>query len=1175
MVQWSISYPQGTLTEPNGDSVTVKYSYLTNAKDWNTNIKGKLGTTEWVQGKNNENIDERIELAKRLMAEGSSLTADESDVDKAPFYVFPTSPGNPNRLDIKETHWLNTFDIPFREQAIALSFGQQTGDITWNCLFKDRDEFEKFRSVLLSKRDAAGNNAMDAEEPEIIPFILLMGYTDEANTRREMRFAYYESMTQLREARRGDNIKECQVHFKDVSPHIYSVDATTVSYDVDPDGAVLYYPELGKDREKRKVYDQSGFGNHGTIVSAPKIIDGVFGKALDFDGSNDVIDVGSTGETVKTVNFWIYPDQLASDIIDFDGGTHSIEVNSGGTYTATGFSSPTRYVDGSASSTITTGSWQMITVTTATGFTASDLDIGSETSFFNGGIDVFQIWPRVLTTTEITALYTAGTAFLSQANAGQSPTKPESIRIEGKAQEYIDQEQTTNHATAQPVGEANATTKSNKIAQSFRPTGIQSKDGTTEEYSRVRGFYIDKHADTGTFTGTITFSIFDDNAGDPNASLNGVTLTNDQWTNLSAGFNFIYLPFALDVDTLYHLHVATSTSDNSNHPNLGANGAADAYAEGSLMDWSTADGWATINNDLYFRLATYEKTRNPTWNIVSDPETKYSVGKESVDQTQPNTDGTIAGIIMNAANDWNGFTFQPDRTSITKIKVRADLTGTAVGNLRIRLFEYNTTTHVHTGSVLATSFFPVSQSSTTTETIWIPLVATGLDTTKTYVVLFDDNLGDGSNYWTLYGLTTTGLGDTSVGRTITSTDGGSNYTESTTVQALLETYYGDFKSVDIMQSENGGGIRFNGSDDNYVDLGNTGVSVKTVAFWVYPESTTEDFMDLDGGTHTIEVGSGTLTATGFSSPTRYVDGSAGTTITAASWQHIVVTTGTGFSASAFKVGKETNGLNGVIDDVRCYTNVLSATEVTALFAQTKSPVVPDTSGLEVSNLEIWLKLDEEDGLVAYDISGNDNDGDLVLGPERVSGRVESNSLSHITARQDGQGQFFYEDDFSTQKFWIDGEDFADGVPAHDSDGFLDLNGAKSITYKIITPFPTKRAVLLDYVIDVVTDQMTIQTSTDNSTWTIERIINASDDDDNIRNVITLNSDNTKGQTEIYVKFLTASGDRASLKYIKFTAPLDCSGADFPSLLQGNSILRKGQDEISGHQKHTIIYRERD
>lgn len=1212
MVQWSISYPQGTLTEPNGDSVTVKYSYLTNASDWNTNIAGKLGTTTWTQGKNNENIDERIELAKRLMAEGSGLTVDNSDVDKAPFYTFPTSPGNPIRLDIKESHWLNTFPIPFRERAIALSFGQNIGDITWNCRFTDRDEFEKFRSVLLSKRDEAGRNAMaeGIEEPEIIPFILLMGYVDEANTVRELRFAYYESMTQLREARRGDNIKEVQVHFKDVTPHIYSVDATTVNYDVDPDGAVLYYPELGKDREKRKVYDQSGHGNHGTITSAPKVVDGVFGKALDFDGSNDVIDIGSTGETVKSVNVWVYPDSVTSiDIIDFDGGTHSVEVGEAtvGTITATGFSSPTIYVDGSAGSTLATGSWQMITVTTATGFTASDLDIGSETSFFDGKIDAFKMWPRVLTTTEITALNTDGTAFLSQSNAGQSPTKPESIRVEGKAQVYVDQEQTTNHAVAQPVGEADATTKSNKIAQSFVPTK-----------KKLRGFHIDKHADTGTFTGSVTFSIFDDDSGSPSIDLSSVDLTNDQWTNFNAGSNFIYLPYRLTPDTKYHLHVSTSTSDTSNHPNLGAYNT-DAYAEGSLKDWSTADGWATINQDLYFVQEYYESTRNPTWNIVSDPETKYRVGKESVDQSQPNTDGTIAGIIMNASSDWNGFTFQPDQTSITKIKVRADLTGTAVGNLRVRLFEYDTSSHVHTGSVLATTFFPVSQSSTTTETIVIPLEATGLDTTKTYVVLFDDNLGDGSNYWTLYGLTTTGLGDTSVGRTITSTNSGSSYTESTLIQALLETYYGDFKSVEIMQSEGGRGLFFDGTYD-YVDVGNdatldfgSGSSThsmwlksltdnQTTIFYKHGRAGTNPQIQLYLGTGRLkcDIEDNSANTANFADDAGDTDGGA--------WHHIVVVldrsgdTGTRYfdgvvsgstldlsglsdttdtadndliGATRSSGGTVGTFFHGIIDDVRIYDVALSATEVASLYAQTKSPVVLDTNGLEDSDLVAWWKFDEDDGLMTYDISGNDNDGDLIGSPIWISGRVESNSASHITTRQDGQGQFFYEDDFSTQKFWIDAEDFSDGTPVYDSDGFLDLNGLKSITYKIITPYPTKKAVLLDYVIDVVTDQVTIETSTDNSTWTIERIINASDDDDNVRNIITLSSDNTKGQTLCYVKFSTLSGDRASLKYIKLTAPLDCSGAEFPSLLQGDNILRKSQDEISGHQKTTVIYRERD
>lgn len=88
---------------------------------------------------------------------------------------------------------------------------------------------------------------------------------------------------------------------------------------------------------------------------------------------------------------------------------------------------------------------------------------------------------------------------------------------------------------------------------------------------------------------------------------------------------------------------------------------------------------------------------------------------------------------------------------------------------------------------------------------------------------------------------------------------------------------------------------------NYLENGTVG-TIKTVLMWINPESTTEDFADLDGGTHTIEITAGTLTATGFASPTLYVDGVPGTTVVANKRQMIVATTDTGIITNAMESG---------------------------------------------------------------------------------------------------------------------------------------------------------------------------------------------------------------------------------------------------------------------------------
>jgi len=142
------------------------------------------------------------------------------------------------------------------------------------------------------------------------------------------------------------------------------------------------------------ISDITPADNHGTWTG-----ESYRGKYIRFDGVNDVIDVGDTGKTVNTVSFWIKPTTTSEDIIDLDGGTHTIEV-SGGTITATGFSSPTIYVDGSVSSMIDTD-WHHVAITTATGFSASSLNIGKETTYFDGTLANVRLFGRELSSTEI------------------------------------------------------------------------------------------------------------------------------------------------------------------------------------------------------------------------------------------------------------------------------------------------------------------------------------------------------------------------------------------------------------------------------------------------------------------------------------------------------------------------------------------------------------------------------------------------------------------------------------------------------------------------------------------------------------------------------------------------------------------------------------------------------
>ena len=170
-------------------------------------------------------------------------------------------------------------------------------------------------------------------------------------------------------------------------------------------------------------------------------------------------------------------------------------------------------------------------------------------------------------------------------------------------------------------------------------------------------------------------------------------------------------------------------------------------------------------------------------------------------------------------------------------------------------------------------------------------------------------------------------------------------------------------------------LSFDGSND-YVSIGSLYNGVKTVAFWVNPSNTTNYFIDLNGSAY-IDASSGTISATGFTSPTIYVDGSVSSTISADSWQHVVVTTNTGINASATNLGKiGSNYLSGSLDDVQIYDRVLSPDEVTYINSNPGKPF----NGLGLVGFYTFGLLEDTDSDSTEDnirdISGSSKHGTL-------------------------------------------------------------------------------------------------------------------------------------------------------------------------------------------------------
>jgi hypothetical protein len=158
----------------------------------------------------------------------------------------------------------------------------------------------------------------------------------------------------------------------------------------------------------------------------------VSGKCLFFDGSSSKVTSSAITRGVKTVAFWINPTIVASQgLINLDGGTHKISTNASGVLTATGFSSPTYYVNGYATTTPTLiqSRWNYVEITTATAFdTTSSFTVGTDgTSFVGGYIDNVRFFNYARSATQAQADFTVGAAGISGSTIGAQQIMPNGL----------------------------------------------------------------------------------------------------------------------------------------------------------------------------------------------------------------------------------------------------------------------------------------------------------------------------------------------------------------------------------------------------------------------------------------------------------------------------------------------------------------------------------------------------------------------------------------------------------------------------------------------------------------------------------------------------------------------------------------------------------------------------
>ncbi len=130
-------------------------------------------------------------------------------------------------------------------------------------------------------------------------------------------------------------------------------------------------------------------------------------------------------------------------------------------------------------------------------------------------------------------------------------------------------------------------------------------------------------------------------------------------------------------------------------------------------------------------------------------------------------------------------------------------------------------------------------------------------------------------------------------------------------------------------------------------------SVKTISFWVNPQDDTEPMLNITSTTEHISSSTGTVSATGFVSPSIYVNGVLNGSVRGGYWNHVVVASDTAENASALYFGRaNASYLTGSIDEVRLFSTKLTQSQIAHEFSR----------GLPVA----WWRLDECTGTTAND-----------------------------------------------------------------------------------------------------------------------------------------------------------------------------------------------------------------
>jgi hypothetical protein len=182
-------------------------------------------------------------------------------------------------------------------------------------------------------------------------------------------------------------------------------------------GLVGYWPFDGKQTNWATgvTNDFSGNNDNGQMIgmsTTTSPVPGKIGQALKFNGTSSYVSESTSIPGLRSVAFWAKTSSTtAQGIINLTGSTAYISTNASRVLSAPGFTSPTFYIDGVASSTpgLYDAKWHHVLVESTAALTGSQVEIGRANGALSSGtLDEVRMYNRALSYQEIQYLYMMG-----------------------------------------------------------------------------------------------------------------------------------------------------------------------------------------------------------------------------------------------------------------------------------------------------------------------------------------------------------------------------------------------------------------------------------------------------------------------------------------------------------------------------------------------------------------------------------------------------------------------------------------------------------------------------------------------------------------------------------------------------------------------------------------------